>query len=86
MVVMRMGMLCGFGNLKGRSPRWRETPSVGYGDWDWSASAGQALLASPEMNSAKPLDKQDWRRLAPWAAQCAERGLPFFEEKHPQDD
>lgn len=46
----------------------------------------QALLASPEMNSAKHLDKQDQRSLALWAADCAEHVLPFFEEKHPQDD
>ena len=38
------------------------------------------------MNSAKHLDKQDQRSLALWAADCAEHVLPFFEEKHPQDD
>ena len=30
--------------------------------------------------------KQDQRLLALWAADCAEHVLPFFEEKHPQDD
>lgn len=38
------------------------------------------------MNSAKHLDKQEQRSLALWAADCAEHVLPFFEEKHPQDD
>ena len=38
------------------------------------------------MNSAKHLDKQEQRSLALWTADCAEHVLPFFEEKHPQDD
>src|SRR5580692_9614616 len=31
-------------------------------------------------------DKQDQRSLALWAADCAEQVLPFFEQKHPQDN
>ena len=30
--------------------------------------------------------KSDQKILALWAADCAEHVLPFFEEKHPQDD
>ena len=30
--------------------------------------------------------KQDHRTLALWAADCAERVLPYFEQKYPQDD
>ncbi len=32
------------------------------------------------------LDKGDQRSLALWAADCAERVLPLFEEKYPKDD
>jgi len=32
------------------------------------------------------LDKGDQRSLALWAADCAERVLPHFEEKYPNDD
>lgn len=32
------------------------------------------------------LDKEDHRSLALWAADCAERVLPHFEEKYPSDD
>lgn len=32
------------------------------------------------------LDKQDHRSLALWATDCAERVLPYFEEKVPKDD
>ncbi len=32
------------------------------------------------------LDKEDHRSLVLWAADCAEHGLGFFEEKHPRDD
>jgi hypothetical protein len=35
---------------------------------------------------AKRLDEQDHRSLVLWAAVCAEHVLPYFEEKHPQDD
>lgn len=35
---------------------------------------------------AKRLDEQDHRSLALWAADCAERVLPYFEEKYPKDD
>jgi hypothetical protein len=38
------------------------------------------------MTSANHPDKQNQRSLALWAADCAEHVLPFFEEKHPQDD
>lgn len=31
-------------------------------------------------------DKQEQRLLATWAADCAERVLPFFERAHPKDD
>ncbi|MBE3067691.1 MAG: hypothetical protein IMZ73_09750 [Chloroflexi bacterium] len=34
----------------------------------------------------KPLDEGDHRSLALWAADCAERVLPYFEEKYPKDD
>jgi hypothetical protein len=31
----------------------------------------------------KKYDKQDQRSLATWAADCAERALPFFEKVYP---
>jgi len=34
----------------------------------------------------KKYDKQDQRLMATWAADCAERVLPFFEEAFPQDN
>ena len=34
----------------------------------------------------KKYNKQDQRELATWAADCAERVLPFFEKAHPKDD
>ena len=34
----------------------------------------------------KPVDEQDRRALALWAAECAERVLPCFEAKYPRDD
>lgn len=34
----------------------------------------------------KKYDKPDQRLLATWAADCAERVLPFFEQAYPQDD
>jgi len=34
----------------------------------------------------KKYDKQDQRSLAIWAADCAERVLPFFEKPYPKDD
>lgn len=34
----------------------------------------------------KKYDKQDQRSLATWAADCAERALPFFERVYPEDD
>jgi hypothetical protein len=34
----------------------------------------------------KKYDKQDQRLMATWAADCAERVLPFFEEMYPEDD
>ncbi len=34
----------------------------------------------------KKYDKQDQRSLAIWAADCAERVLPFFEKAYPNDD
>ena len=34
----------------------------------------------------KKYDKQDQRLMATWAADCAERVLPFFEQAYPQDD
>ncbi|MDQ1316918.1 MAG: hypothetical protein QG588_567 [Candidatus Poribacteria bacterium] len=34
----------------------------------------------------KKYDKQDQRSLAIWAANCAERVLPFFEKAYPEDD
>ena len=33
-----------------------------------------------------PLDLPRQRLLARWAADCAERALPFFRERRPQDD
>ena len=35
---------------------------------------------------ARQLDDGDHRHLALWAADCAERVLPNFEEKYPKDD
>ena len=34
----------------------------------------------------KKYDVQDQRLMATWAANCAERVLPFFEKAHPKDD
>jgi len=34
----------------------------------------------------KKYNKQDQRSLATWAADCAERVLPFFEKVYPKDD
>jgi hypothetical protein len=34
----------------------------------------------------KEYDKQDQRLMATWAADCAERVLPFFEKIYPKDD
>jgi hypothetical protein len=34
----------------------------------------------------KKYTKQDQRSLATWAADCAERVLPFFEKAYPKDD
>jgi hypothetical protein len=34
----------------------------------------------------KKYNKRDQKSLATWAADCAERVLPFFEEAHPKDD
>jgi immunity protein 5 of polymorphic toxin system len=34
----------------------------------------------------KKYDRQDQRLMATWAADCAERVLPFFEKSYPQDD
>ena len=34
----------------------------------------------------KKYNKQDQRALATWAADCAERVLPFFEKAYPKDD
>jgi len=31
-------------------------------------------------------DEGDHKSLALWAVDCAERALPTFEEKHPEDD
>ncbi|MEP7215981.1 MAG: putative immunity protein [Anaerolineaceae bacterium] len=38
------------------------------------------------VEEAKRFDRADQRALACWAADCAERVLPYFEEKHPGDD
>jgi hypothetical protein len=38
-----------------------------------------------EAEHAMPLDKADHRSLVLWAAACAERVLPYFEEKYPED-
>jgi hypothetical protein len=34
----------------------------------------------------KKYSKQDQRALAAWAAKCAERVLPLFEQAHPEDE
>jgi len=39
-----------------------------------------------KVEQAKALDEQDHRALALWAADCAERVLPRFEGKCPEDD
>jgi hypothetical protein len=39
-----------------------------------------------KVEQAKGLDEQDHRLLVIWAADCAERVLPYFEEKYPKDD
>jgi hypothetical protein len=42
--------------------------------------------SSMKAEHAKRLDREDQRSLALWAADCAERVLPYFEEKYPADD
>lgn len=37
-------------------------------------------------SNVKKYEKQDQRLMATWAADCAERVLPLFEQVHPQDD
>lgn len=37
-------------------------------------------------NHARRVNEQDHRLLAIWAADCAERVLPYFEKMHPEDD
>jgi hypothetical protein len=39
-----------------------------------------------KIKAMKKFNKQDQRLLAIWAADCAERVLPFFEKAHPKDD
>jgi hypothetical protein len=39
-----------------------------------------------KVEDAKRLDEQDHRSLALWAANCAQRVLPYFEEHYPKDD
>ena len=39
-----------------------------------------------KVEHARRLDEQDHRSLALWAADCAERVLPYFEENYPEDD
>ena len=39
-----------------------------------------------QTKNAKEIDKRDQRTLALWAADCAERVLPYFEDKHPNDN
>ena len=38
------------------------------------------------VKAARRVDEQDHRLLAIWASDCAERVLPYFEEKYPEDD
>jgi hypothetical protein len=38
------------------------------------------------IKAMKKFNKQDQRSLAIWAADCAERVLPFFEKAYPKDD
>ncbi len=42
--------------------------------------------ASTSEEIAELVKKSDHRVLATWAADCAERALPYFESKHPKDD
>jgi hypothetical protein len=44
-----------------------------------------AIYAEP-LQIMKKYDKQDQKLMATWAADCAERVLPFFEKAYPQDD
>src|SRR5215217_3283276 len=39
-----------------------------------------------EKSTYKKYSRDDQRALATWAAECAERVLPFFEQAFPQDD
>jgi len=48
----------------------------------WTLAEGGSM----KVEHAKRLDEQDHRSLVLWAADCAEHVLPYFEEKHPQDD
>lgn len=41
---------------------------------------------TPKMKQKKKLDIQDHSALAVWAADCAERALPYFEKEYPKDD
>jgi len=35
---------------------------------------------------AEPANRTNHRKLAIWAADCAERALPYFEERYPKDN
>jgi hypothetical protein len=39
-----------------------------------------------DQTTMKPYDKPDQKRMATWAADCAERVLPLFESAYPDDD
>lgn len=49
----------------------------------WWSSPGRNLM---RQSPYRKYPKQDQLLLATWAADCAERVLPFFEEAYPNDD
>lgn len=44
------------------------------------------VVTSMDESIAELVSKSDQKTLALWAADCAERVLPYFEEKYPEDN
>ncbi|MFZ0829174.1 MAG: putative immunity protein [Verrucomicrobiia bacterium] len=58
-----------------------------HGVPDWLICLRQPPVAQKtEQKEKTDQEKQDQRIYALWAADCAERVLPYFEERHPEDD
>jgi len=51
-----------------------------------SAAKSKLAVTPLDKKIAELASKSDHRILALWAADCAERALPYFERNHPEDD